>query len=134
MFVLDSAALCSDNGLWGPICHRQAGVWFETEDSFQHVEAASFVIEGEPDWSTSVLCGEGHSAQLWCEVFVHGVSAFLHTGSAGVVLAPSIRLHGERWDDVPVSHICTMTNQTQALVHRGSLPVFPSGLVIVRLF
>lgn len=97
-------------------------------------EAASFVIEGEPDWSTSGLCGEGHSAQLLREFVVHGVSAFRHTGSAGVVLAPSIRLHGERWDDVPVSHICTMTNQTQALVHRGSLPVFPSGLVIVRLF
>lgn len=96
-------------------------------------EAASFVIEGEPDWSTSGLCGEGHSAGFRMSSS-SSVSAFPHTGSVSIILAPSIRLHGERWDDVPVSHICTMTNQTQALLHRGLLPVFPSGLVILRLF
>lgn len=63
MFVLDSAALCSDNGPWGQICHRRAGVWFEMEDSLQPVcEPADSVIEGEPDLSTPGICAEGHSA------------------------------------------------------------------------
>lgn len=52
MFVLDSAVFCSENGLWGQICHRHADVWFKTEDSLQPVcELANIVIEGEPDLS-----------------------------------------------------------------------------------
>jgi hypothetical protein len=63
VFVLDSAVFHSENGLWGQICHRHAGVWFKTEDSLQPVcEPANFVIEGKSDLSLPWDWKEGHSA------------------------------------------------------------------------
>lgn len=55
VFVWSSAAVCSENGLWGQICHRHAGVWLEMEDSLQPVcEPGNSVIEVEPGVSTLV--------------------------------------------------------------------------------
>ena len=87
--------LCVENGLWGQICHRQAGVWLEMEHSLQPgCEPANFVIEGEHDLSTPGLCGEGHSAWPLYELIIDGVSAVLQTGPACLILASSIWLHG----------------------------------------
>ena len=127
MFVLDSAVLCSENGLWGQICHRHTGVWFETEDSLQPVcEPANSVIEAEPDLSTPGSC----SAWPLCELTSDSLSPLLHSGSAPSTLASSTWPHGGPWGDVRVPTFCAVTNnqQSETLVYRGSLLVSLRGL------
>lgn len=124
--------LCSENGLWGQICHRHAGVWFETEDSLPSVcEPANSIIEDEPDLSTPGLCGEGRSAWPLCELISDSLSTPLHSGSVPSILAPPVWPHGGPWDDVRVPTSCAVTKKerSKTQVHRGSLLISPSGLL-----
>lgn len=121
VFVRNSAVLCSENGLWGQICHRCL-VWDGG------VSQPILKLKVSQTWVLLWALWR-RPLSLTC-VWAH--HAFLNIGSTCSIWAPSAGLHGRPWDDVRVPtsphHVLWQTSHKLKLDHRGLLPVCPSGL------